>query len=150
MSDKEFREHIEEVGKVLEKFDLTPMQGRILAFLANSDKPEVTFFDLVQFFNASKSSISTSLNYLLSVKMLDYRTYASERKKYFFLTEDFFLIYFSQVLENVKIIKELCYKTVSNRSAEHPEVSNKILRWVESANVFEKSMTATINEITSE
>ncbi|TFH36483.1 MAG: transcriptional regulator, partial [Bacteroidia bacterium] len=66
------------------------MHGRILAYFANSDKPESTFSDLVIFFSASKSSISTSLNYLLSIKMIDYKTYASERKKYFFLTDAFF------------------------------------------------------------
>ncbi|MEZ5010137.1 MAG: MarR family transcriptional regulator [Bacteroidales bacterium] len=107
------REHIEETGKVFEKFGLTPMQGRILAYFANSEKPESTFSDLVTYFRASKSSISTSLNYLLSIKMIDYKTFASERKRVLFLTDTFFIIYFRQVLENVKELKELCYKTVS-------------------------------------
>lgn len=141
------REHIEETGKVFEKFGLTPMQGRILAYFANSDKPESTFADLVLFFRASKSSISTSLNYLLSIKMIDYKTYASERKKYFFLTDTFFIIYFRQVLGNVKELKELCYKTVSYRSVEHPEVSEKILRWIQGANVFEEEISEVLAKI---
>lgn len=147
MSEKELREHIEETGKVFEKFGLTPMQGRILAYLASAEGPLATFTELVNFFNASKSSISTSLNHLQSVKIIDYKTYASERKKYFFLTGEFFLIYFSQVLNNVRQLKELCYKTVSNRSGEHPEVSNRILKWVEAANVFERSLEDVIKEM---
>ena len=150
MGDFKIREHIEETGKVFEKFGLTPMQGRLLAYLANAEKPEATFADLVNFFQASKSSISTSLNHLLSVKMIDYKTYASERKKYFYLTDNFFLIYFTQVLGNVRELKELCYKTVSARSIEYPEVSEVILRWVQGANVFEESLVNVVEKINGE
>ena len=150
MSDKELREHIEETGKVFEKFELTPMQGRILAYLASSEKPDATFSELVKFFDASKSSISTSLNHLQSVKLIDYKTYASERRKHFYITGEFFEIYFTRVLENVRVLKELCYKTVSNRSAEYPEVSDHILKWVETANVFENSLEDIIRELSEQ
>jgi len=140
MIQKGLREHIEETGRVFEKFGLTPMQGRIMAYFANSDRPEATFSELVDFFRASKSSISTSLNYLLSVKMVDYKTYASERKKYFFITDAFFRIYFLQLMDNLRELKELCYKTVSMRSSDYPEVSEKILKWIEGANLFEEEI----------
>lgn len=147
MIPKDLREHIEETGRVFEKFGLTPMQGRIMAYFANTDKPDATFAELVDFFRASKSSISTSLNYLLSIKMIDYKTYAAERRKYFFITDGFFRIYFMQLLDNIQELKELCYKTVSMRSTEYPEVSEKILKWVEGANVFEESIQNTLNSI---
>ncbi|MGM0529208.1 MAG: GbsR/MarR family transcriptional regulator [Bacteroidota bacterium] len=147
MIRKGMREHIEETGRVFEKFGLTPMQGRIMAYIANSDRPEATFSELVDFFRASKSSISTSLNYLMSVKMIDYKTRASERRKYFFITDGFFRIYFMQLLDNIQELKELCYKTVSMRSAEYPEVSEKILKWIEGANIFEESIQNVLNNI---
>lgn len=147
MPEIELREHIEESGKVFEKFGLTPMQGRILAFLSNNKKPESTFSDLVTFFGASKSSISTSLNYLLSTKMIDYKTYASDRKKFFYLTDRFFLVYFNHVVDNVRELKEMCYKTLSVRSAEHPEISEKILKWVQGANIFEENIADVIKKI---
>ena len=147
MVQKGIREHIEETGRVFEKFGLTPMQGRIMSYLANSDKPEATFSELVDYFRASKSSISTSLNYLLSIKMIDYKTYASERKKYFFITEAFFRIYFGQLLEDMQELKELCYKTVSMRSSGYPDVSEKILKWIESANIFEGSIRSALGDI---
>ena len=140
MIQRGMREHIEATGRVFVFFWLTPMQGRIMAYFANSEKPEATFSELVEFFRASKSSISTSLNYLLSIRMIDYKTYASERRKYFYITEGFFRIYFRQLLDNIQDLKELSYKTVSMRSAEHPEVSEKILAWIESANKFEESI----------
>lgn len=145
MIQKGLREHIEETGRVFEKFGLTPMQGRIMAYFANSDRPEATFSELVDFFRASKSSISTSLNYLLSVKMVDYKTYASERKKYFFITDAFFRIYFFQLMDNLRELKELCYKTVSMRSSDYPEVSEKILKWIEGANLFEEEIEKILN-----
>ena len=147
MIQKGIREHIEETGRVFEKFGLTPMQGRIMAYFANSDRPEATFSELVDFFRASKSSISTSLNYLLSIKMIDYKTYASERKKYFFITDGFFRIYFIQLLDNIKELKELCYKTVSMRSSEYPEVSENILKWISGANLFEESIQNILDSI---
>ncbi len=147
MIQKGLREHIEETGRVFEKFGLTPMQGRIMAYFANSDKPDATFSEMVDFFRASKSSISTSLNYLLSIKMIDYKTHAAERKKYFFITDGFFRIYFMQLLDNIQELKELCYKTVSMRSAEYPEVSEKILKWIEGANVFEESIQSILDNI---
>jgi len=79
--------------------------------------------------------------------MIDYKTYASERKKYFFLTDAFFIIYFRQVLENVMEMKELCYKTVSYRSVDHPEVNSKILRWIQGANVFEEEISRVLTQI---
>ncbi len=84
------RDTIEEIGKVFEKFGLTPMQGRIVAFFTISDPPEKTFDELVEYFKASKSSVSNSLNYLLQNKIMDYKTFASDRKRYFFLTDAFF------------------------------------------------------------
>jgi DNA-binding transcriptional regulator GbsR (MarR family) len=150
LKDQKIRDKIEETGKVFEKFGLTPMQGRLVAYFTISDPPEKTFDELVRFFVASKSSISNSLNYLLQNKIIDYKTFASDRKRYFYITDSFFSIYFKKVLENVKELKSYAYKTVAMRSPEHPAVSEKILKWIENANVFEESLENTISAINSE
>jgi DNA-binding transcriptional regulator GbsR (MarR family) len=150
LKDKKIRDTIEETGKVFEKFGLTPMQGRIIAYFTVSDPPEKTFDDLVKFFVASKSSVSNSLNYLLQNKIIDYKTFASDRKRYFFITDSFFYVYFRKVLENVKELKTCAYKAVTMRSPEFPSASEKILKWIENANVFEESLENTIIEIQSE
>jgi DNA-binding transcriptional regulator GbsR (MarR family) len=138
------RDTIEETGKVLEKFGLTPMQGRILAFFTLSDPPEKTFDELVSYFKASKSSVSNSLNYLLQNKIIDYKTFASDRKRYFFLTDSFFRVYFRRVLENVSELKEYAYRTVSIRTPEYPLTNEKILKWIEDANRFQESLENTL------
>ena len=141
------RETIEEAGKVFEKFGLTPMQGRIIAYFTVSDPPEKTFDELVKYFKASKSSVSNSLNYLLQNKIIDYKTFASDRKRYFFITDSFFRVYFMKVLENVMELKEYAYRTVSMRTPEFPAASEKILKWIENANRFQKTLENTLSSI---
>jgi DNA-binding transcriptional regulator GbsR (MarR family) len=148
--DKITRETIEETGKVFEKFGLTPMQGRIIAYFTVSDPPEKTFDELVKYFKASKSSVSNSLNYLLQNKIIDYKTFASDRKRYFFLTDSFFRVYFMKVLENVTELKEYAYRTVSMRTPEYPVASEKILKWIENANRFQEALENTLQSIKNE
>ncbi len=141
------RETIEETGKVLEKFGLTPMQGRIVAFFTVSDPPEKTFDELVRYFKASKSSVSNSLNFLLQNKLIDYKTFASDRKRYFYITESFFQIYFMKVIENVAELKKFAYRSVSMRSPDYPVANEKILKWIECANSFQETLMNTIDSI---
>lgn len=148
--EKRTRESIEESGKVFEKFGLTPMQGRIVAYFTVNDPPEKTFDDLVKYFNASKSSVSNSLNFLLQNKIIDYKTFASDRKRYFFITDSFFRVYFKKVLENVMELKEYAYRTVSMRTPEYPLTSEKILKWIENANMFQETLENTLDSIKSE
>lgn len=148
--DKKTRELIEETGKVFEKFDFTPMQGRIVAYFMISDPPEKTFDEMVKYFKASKSSVSNSLNYLLQNKFIDYKTFASDRKRYFFITDSFFRIYFKKVLENVAELKQYAYRTVSMRTPEYPLASEKILKWIENANKFQETLEQTLNSIKNE
>jgi DNA-binding transcriptional regulator GbsR (MarR family) len=141
------REIIEEAGKIFEKFGLTPMQGRIIAYFTVSDPPEKTFEELVLHFKASKSSVSNSLNYLLQSKIIDYKTYASDRKRYFFLTDSFFRVFFSRVLGNVAELKEYTYRIVSMRTPEYPAASENILKWIENANRFEEALEGTLDAL---
>jgi DNA-binding transcriptional regulator GbsR (MarR family) len=145
--EKKIRESIEENGRVFEKFGLTPMQGRIVAYFTISDTPEKTFEDLVGFFNASKSSISNSLNYLLQNRIIDYKTFASDRKRYFFLTDSFFKVYFTKVLGNVAELREYAYSAVSARTPEYPEANERLLKWIENANRFQDALEKTLESL---
>jgi DNA-binding transcriptional regulator GbsR (MarR family) len=144
------RDLIEETGKVFEKFSLTPMQGRIVAYFIKSDTPEKTFDDLVKYFKASKSTISNSLNYLLQNKIIDYKTFSADRKRYFFITGSFFIVYFEKVLDNIRELKDHAFRIVSMRSPEHPDVNEKILKWIENANLFQETLEKTLTEVKNE
>jgi len=141
------REQIDETGRIIEKFGLSPMNGRILALFTVTDAPELTFEEIVAFFNASKSVISNSINYLLAHKLIDYKTYNTGRKRYFYITDRFFIVYFTEVMSAMTELREAVYKTLSKRSPEHPEVSSRILRWIETANLFEGNIGKTIEQL---
>jgi DNA-binding transcriptional regulator GbsR (MarR family) len=115
-----------------------------------SDTPEKTFDELVKYFKASKSSVSNSLNFLLQNKLIDYKTFPSDRKRYFFITDSFFRVYFKRVLENVGELKEYAYRTVSMRTPEFPMASEKILKWIENANLFQETLESTLESIINE
>ncbi len=148
--DKKIRETIEETGKVFEKFGLTPMQGRIISYFTVSDPPEKTFDELVTYFKASKSSVSNSLNYMLQNKIIDYKTFPADRKRYFFITDSFFRVYFKKVLENVAELKEYAYRTVSMRTPEYPLANEKILKWIENANLFQETLESAMLSLQNE
>ena len=135
---------------MFEKFGLTPMQGRIISYFTISDPPEKTFDDLVKYFKASKSSVSNSLNFLLQNKIIDYKTFPSDRKRYFFITDSFFRVYFEKALDNVAELKEYAYRTVSMRTPEYPLASEKILKWIENANLFQETLGKTMESIRNE
>jgi DNA-binding transcriptional regulator GbsR (MarR family) len=122
------------------------MQGRVVAFFVIVDPPEKTFEEIVRYFNASKSSVSNSLNSLLSSGIIDYRTFAEKRKRYFFVTDGFMQIYFRDVLRNVGEMREMIYKIVSMRSPDFPQATEKILRWIENSNTFEASIATALDD----
>ena len=141
------REQIDESGKIFEKFGLAPMQGRILALFTVTDASELTFEEISDFFGASKSVISNSLNFLLSRKLIDYRTYNTGRKRYFYLTDKFFPVYFREVLSAMSELRESLYKTLSARSSGAQDVSSRMLRWIANANTFEKKIESAFNQM---
>jgi len=147
IESSKIREQIEETGRTIEKFGLSPMNGRILALFTVTDSSELTFEEIVSFFNASKSVVSNSLNYLLAHKLIDYKTYNTGRKRYFYLTDKFFVIYFKDVLSAMSELREEIYKTLTGRSPEHPEVNTRMLKWVETANVFEENINRALEQI---
>lgn len=138
---------IDETGKIFEKFGLAPMNGRILALFTVSDSAELTFDDICLFFGASKSVISNSINFLLSSKLIDYKTYNTGRKRYFYLTDKFFIIYFNDVLSAMSELREALYKTLAGRSPGSPEVSTRMLKWLETANVFERQLETALHQL---
>jgi len=143
--EKVVRELVEEKGRICEKFGFTPMQGRIIAYFTISDTTEKTFDELVKFFHGSKSSISSSLNFLLENKIIDYRIISSKRKRYFFITDSFFKVYFKKVLANVEKLKEFAL-----RASEHHGVGENILKLIADANMFQQALEKTLAEISRE
>lgn len=74
---------IERVGVLQEKAGLQPAAARILALLLVSDRTELSFDEIREALNISKSAASNALNLLLSLHKIDYITLPGDRKRYF-------------------------------------------------------------------
>ncbi len=140
------RHHIEEVAKLFEMMHFNPMQGRILALLSAGGETEKTFDEIVSFFGTSKSTVSNSLNYLISQKLVDYKTISGKRKRYFYLTENLPEVYSRRQLEVMRHLKELSYKTITLQSSSQKDLNRIIHGWIGFANRFEQMLEELLQE----
>lgn len=83
--DNEREELIQSFGVHFEhQYNIPPLAARILSTLIiDGCKSGLTFEQLVEKMQASKSSISTNLNLLLKTNRIEYFTLVGDRKKYF-------------------------------------------------------------------
>lgn len=83
MTEKQLR-LIEKLGVFYEQQGgMQPAAARILALLLVSDNTELTFEEIYETLNLSKSATSNALNILLNTEKLEYITHPGERRRYF-------------------------------------------------------------------
>lgn len=80
---KEQVELIEELANVNERLGSQPAMSKILGLLTMSDETELTFDQIKDTLELSKSAVSQSLNQLLMLKKISYKTKIGDRKRYF-------------------------------------------------------------------
>ena len=84
-------------------FNLSPLSAKIYAyFIFDFEKNGLTFDDLVDTFCASKSSVSSSVNFLLNANLIKTINKIDERKRYFIINEDFVKIRFEEIVNRMK------------------------------------------------
>ena len=84
-------------------FSLPPLSAKIYAYLIfDFDKKGHTFDELVETFCASKSSVSSSVNFLLNANLIKTINKIDERKRYFIINEDFVKIRFEEIVNRMK------------------------------------------------
>lgn len=74
---------IEELGVLVEQGGIQPAAARILSLLIVSDKTELTFEEIYETLNMSKSAASNAINFLISTDRVEYITQPGERRRYF-------------------------------------------------------------------
>ena len=84
-------------------FSLPPLSAKIYAYLIfDFDKKGHTFDDLVETFCASKSSVSSSVNFLLNANLIKTINKIDERKRYFVFNDDFVKFRFEEIVNRLK------------------------------------------------
>jgi len=77
------QELVEKTGILYEKSGLSPAAARIIALLLISDNTELTFDQIRNTLNLSKSATSNGVNFLLQANQIEYITKMGDRKRYF-------------------------------------------------------------------
>jgi DNA-binding transcriptional regulator GbsR (MarR family) len=106
----EQKELIERMGVFYEQHGIPPMESRIMSLLIVCDETELTFDQIRELLNISKSATSTALNTLLLTQRVIYKTRPGDRKRYFASNivqwQDSLSEGFQKMLGVVKILKE--------------------------------------------
>ncbi len=105
-------------------YNFSPLTAQIYTYiLFNNNRGGVTFDELVERLHASKSSVSTSLNLLISNNQIEHFTKIEERKRFFRLNPNF-IINRLEIIKNV-LIKE-CSLTLKLKDLVDEGVVNTI------------------------
>lgn len=74
---------LEKAAVLFEKGSMQPAVAKILALMLVSDDPELTFDEIRDTLEISKSAASTAINQLLTANKIEYKTRLGDRKRYF-------------------------------------------------------------------
>jgi len=133
---------------------LPPLISKIYAYLLlDCEKKGVTFDELVETLNASKSSVSNSLNFLTQLKYIEYFTKLDERKRLYRIVPDNIIIRLQNIQEILNNEKELSrklmdYKLKMNKNPEEPSIQKSII-YIEHLELAARQLTETINKLKS-
>ncbi|WP_027385338.1 hypothetical protein [Chryseobacterium gregarium] len=100
IDEKIFQEAVKFYGAV---FSLPPLASKIYAYLLfDYDKVGIPFDEFVEVFCASKSSVSTSISLLLNAELIIDHNKMDERKRYFFINDEYKKLRFEKIVQKMK------------------------------------------------
>lgn len=119
LSDKQ-RELIEEIGIYHENNGFQPAVARVVGLLLVSDKPELTFDEISDALNISKSATSNALNMLLNTGHIEYTTFSGDRKRYFKMKSSNWRDLFNKKMEDLSGLNDILKRVLEVRKRESP------------------------------
>lgn len=97
---KIFQDAVKFYGTV---FNLPPLASKIYAYLLfDYEKAGITFDEFVEVLSASKSSVSTSISLLLNAQLIVDHNKMDERKRYFFINDEYKRIRFEKIVQKMQ------------------------------------------------
>jgi len=115
---------IEQLGVFYEHEGFHPAGARILALLLIADKTELTFVEMRETLNISKSATSTAISLLINTNRIEYITNPGERKRYFRATIVNWKSHMREKLQGIIKISSLMEEIINQRPASTEEFNN--------------------------
>ena len=107
-------ELVEEIGIYFEQ-SMPPAAARILALLIVADREAFSFDRIRESLNLSKSATSNGINFLLSLKKIEYFTKSGERKRYFKWSPSNTIEHFKEGIEKILGLSTLFEETLKQK-----------------------------------
>lgn len=143
LTDKQ-KELIESFGVIQERMGLTPAFARVNSLLTVCDETELTFEQIQEGLNLSKSATSNAIQGLLAIDRIGYKTKPGERKRYFYSKLDQWRALFKKDILSLEHYVALLKEIHSNRTLKTPEYNDKLK---ELTNFMEYFIEETVNII---
>ncbi|EJL68250.1 hypothetical protein [Chryseobacterium populi] len=100
VDEKIFQDAVRFYGTV---FNIPPLASKIYAYLLfDYEKVGITFDEFVEVLSASKSSVSTSISLLLNAQLIVDHSKMDERKRYFFINDEYKKIRFEKIVQKMQ------------------------------------------------
>ena len=109
----------------LEKNGMQPVAAKVLALLMVVDEPELTFDEIQESLQISKSATSNGINYLLDTQRIDYVSKVGERKRYFKTRITNWKESYLESLERIKQLNQI-FKAILEDSHKIPQQEEKL------------------------
>lgn len=134
------RELIEKLGVMHEQHGLPRAESRILSLLLVCDKLELTFEEIHNTLQLSKSAVSTALNSLLNTHRITYVTKPGDRKRYFTNNIVNWEKMMSGGLSKMLDINTIMREALEQRTKETPEFNDALRRFMEFIEYMNREM----------
>jgi DNA-binding transcriptional regulator GbsR (MarR family) len=145
LSDKQ-RELIEEIGIYHENNGFQPAVARVMGLLLVSDKPELTFDEISETLNISKSATSNALNMLLNTGHLEYTTFSGDRKRYFRIKSSNWREMFNRKMEDLSGLNDLLKRVLEVRNRDSQVYDQKLQSFISFLDYLKQQLPSLIEQ----
>jgi DNA-binding transcriptional regulator GbsR (MarR family) len=121
---------IEELAHLHERVGMQPALGKIMALFTVSDELELTFDQVKETLDLSKSAVSQALNQLLAAKKIGYKTKIGDRRRYFFIRFIDCENLMAEKFEELHAMVEMYKKVIDARTPETKEFNQQLKKMV--------------------
>ncbi|MDF1675093.1 MAG: MarR family transcriptional regulator [Vicingaceae bacterium] len=131
---------LEKATVVHEKLGHTPASSQILALLLISDQVELTFDQIRNTLNLSKSATSNALNMLIQMGRIEYITKMGDRKRYFRSLIGGWKNKFKEINKNTFELNNLFKEILQNRTKSTLDFNYSLQEFIDFMDYMEVEM----------
>jgi DNA-binding transcriptional regulator GbsR (MarR family) len=132
MEDKKIKrsknqlELVERFGLTIQRSGLQPAVARVYALLMVSDVIELTFEQIGETLQLSKSATSNAINLLLQLKRIDFITKPGDRKRYFKIKSAGWRAECEEEFKNLADMRLIMQEILNQRPKTTPKFNEKL------------------------